>query len=348
MSAAPEKLKAFKLRYEAGEPVKDLAVAFDIPIGSIDNWVRKSGAKKRSTRPNRRRGHIDQAKRDEIIRLYTTERFAYGPTAKRAHVSVSTVREVLREAGVQTRGPKGGRKTAKLSADQRVEIATRYDAGEGSPALAREFGITPRTVLITCRLFGVEIRTRSGNRRRLEDSERSEICEFYERDRLTPRQISETYNIPEYSVRSILRKQGIRLRGADQWLPLQLLTIYRFTWPDGRFYIGIRGPNAKNREQTGWNDFVKDCRAVYPDIEPEDIAVGVPAYIGIGIKARLIEPVYRSADCLNRRSGETHTLLTPDEFNRMQQRHRDWECSLNEEQRAVLQASRKRRALRAK
>ena len=133
-------------RIKAGEPTKAVARKFKMTSINIRTICRKAGLRK--YRKRRDRG-IKKARNAEIV-----ERIKAGEiledVAKEFELSLNTVKETCRKAGVRTQTLQGRERQSR-----NAEIVHRIQTGETQRAVAREFGMSPAGVTRICKLAGV-------------------------------------------------------------------------------------------------------------------------------------------------------------------------------------------------
>jgi transposase-like protein len=135
-------------RYDAGEPIVELAAAYGVSTPVIYTRLREQGRTQRLPR-------IHAKQRAQILDLYGSG-MSGKAVAKRLGIARSTVRKVVREAGMK-RPTHEELAAAHARSSVVQEIARRHRAGQTVRALAEEYGI-PRTTL-TRRLAALQTQT---------------------------------------------------------------------------------------------------------------------------------------------------------------------------------------------
>ena len=129
--------KEIAARYDAGEPIEELAASYGVSSPVIYTRLREQGRTQRLPR-------LTVAQRAQILDLYGSG-MSGKAVARRLGVARASVRKVVREAGVKR--PTHVDLAATHARSEVVrEIAGRHQAGESVRALADEYGI-PRTTL---------------------------------------------------------------------------------------------------------------------------------------------------------------------------------------------------------
>ena len=105
-------------------------------------------------------------------------------------------------------------KQTRLTGSQRSELATRYEAGESSNALAAEFGIDRRTATAIIKRAGAQTRYRVA----LTDAEVDAAQELYEMGHSLVA-VGETLGVSSGTIMKLLRQAGAQTRavGTNQW-----------------------------------------------------------------------------------------------------------------------------------
>jgi len=124
-------------RYDAGEPVLQIAQAYGVSTPVIYTRLREHG---RSIR----RPRLSPEGRVRVLALYESGLSSVA-AARKMGISRSTVRKVVAQAGL-TRPTPEEQATAEARTDTVQEIARRRRAGESVRALSQEYGI-PRATL---------------------------------------------------------------------------------------------------------------------------------------------------------------------------------------------------------
>jgi len=129
--------KEIAARYDAGEPIVEIAASYGVSSPVIYTRLREQGRAKRLPR-------ITPVQRARILDLYRSG-MSGKAVARKLEIARSTVRKVVREAGVKR--PTHVELAATHARSEVVqEIARRRRAGESVRALAEEYGI-PRSTL---------------------------------------------------------------------------------------------------------------------------------------------------------------------------------------------------------
>lgn len=104
----------------------------------------------------------------------------------------------------EIRTPK--RKWSRLTKQQRSDIAARYEAGEVSTAIAKEYGVAKSTILSTLRKSGVEVRRQPLSREQV-----TEAVNLYESG-LSLSQVAEKLKINQETMRLAMLARGVKMR----------------------------------------------------------------------------------------------------------------------------------------
>lgn len=154
----------------------------------------------------------DETIRKESIRLYKEEEMTAPQIAKQVGTSASCVYRWLREDGVQAadfkrRGQRGGRYKLKL-ADKAEEIIKRYEAGEGSEKIGKDYQVSALTVRHLLLVHGVEIRRRGGEKKQFDPELVAEVARRWLAGEAQTT-IGEDVGLSQSQVSALLAAQGI-------------------------------------------------------------------------------------------------------------------------------------------
>jgi DNA invertase Pin-like site-specific DNA recombinase len=124
-------------RYDAGEPINEIAASYGVSSPVIYTRLREQGRTQRLPR-------ITAAQRSQILDLYNSG-MSGAAVAKALGIARSSVRKVVRQAGMR-RPTHVEVAAAHVQSDVVQEILRRRRSGEPVRALAHEYGI-PRNTL---------------------------------------------------------------------------------------------------------------------------------------------------------------------------------------------------------
>lgn len=154
-----QKEKAICDRYQAGESLPKLAVAFNVSIPTIQRVLIQNGIPRR--RPGRH-PHIAEDVKDRIVAMHKSGMSARQAGLKES-LSTCTACRILEERGVERRPPGP---VPKLRPELEDELIRKYNESQMTPnELADAFGYRRGCVHAVLRRRGVEIRPEEYRRR---------------------------------------------------------------------------------------------------------------------------------------------------------------------------------------
>ena len=213
----------------------------------------------------------DAAQKAEAVRRYESgERAA--EVAADMGIKLPTMYDWMRAAGVELRGRE--LEAQALAAESRAEIVRRYEAGESTPQLAREFNVHASTVSAYLKEAGVERRKPGPSAEMVAEAKR-----LYESG-LSLEKVADQLAVHGSAVFSWLRNAGVTLRpraGHSAELKDEALRLYA----DGMSTNAIADRLEVNA--TSVYEWVKAAGTIRSQSEATSIAIqnGRPVYSGI-------------------------------------------------------------------
>ena len=130
-------------RHEAGESVNSLKQEFGTSSKTVENAIRRAGGRVRTRKEaSNLRSVFDKQQSDELRRRYEAGE-SVNSLRKEFGVGGATVASAIRRAGGKVLDAASSRQIGRtFTAEQGFELRRRYEAGESTVALAREFGVS--------------------------------------------------------------------------------------------------------------------------------------------------------------------------------------------------------------
>jgi transposase-like protein len=140
--------------YELGLSGPKIALQFDVGVDQVYKVLHTAGVCRDVTGCRNRRWTDDQE--DQIIDAYLEGETQVG-LARTWNTSQSAISSILKRTGTQTRYKK-----RELSATELQSVKNRYEAGETAGAIAEDFDVFHKRILVELRRMGAKIRKRPG------------------------------------------------------------------------------------------------------------------------------------------------------------------------------------------
>lgn len=119
-----------------------------------------------------------------------------------------TIGKALRRNDIKPRDCNSGR---SLCAEDVVEVCSRYQAGDSSLQIAKDFGVTPQGVRLYLRRSGVRLRGNSEARGGIPASLEREVCDRYTAGE-SLYQLGKAFGVSTHPIAVILERNGIERR----------------------------------------------------------------------------------------------------------------------------------------
>lgn len=205
----PSQYKDVLEKYSDGKTVKELADEYDVNLQTIYRILKKCEVKPAGAgRPKT----FSSEQEDKIIEEYENG-ISSVDIAKKYKVSATTVLNVIKSKGVPIRksGPQQGKDVdtynfkRKVAKDDHEAIAEKYQQGESTPKLAKEFGVSRERICKILDSMGVDRRSKKIN-----PEEIKRILDLYQIGH-SIKVISEKTDRSQSTIVSILSSKGIKI-----------------------------------------------------------------------------------------------------------------------------------------
>lgn len=192
--------------YLEGQTIASLAKGYGVSETTIKNALGRVGARRPPPPPPPQTGTPEH--RALVVSLKKQGK-RVRDIARAVGSRDTTVAQILQEEGLHHKRKRGEPApfARKISPEQEVEVAQKYKDGMGSEALAKEYGCTARTVVVTLRRQGVEIRGRGGVSKVTPDLEEAMVSLWNQG--LNQTVISKKVGVGQTVVSRILRTRGL-------------------------------------------------------------------------------------------------------------------------------------------
>jgi len=164
------------------------------------------------------RGKLTNAQEREICAYYLSGESTYRLGARYGTTN-TRIGRILKRHEVQARTFKeaGKNRNKKLTAEQEIEICTRYQAGETTVSLGAAFEISTSTVSVILKRNGSEARNPSEAHGGLSVKDSAEVCRRYQAGESTV-QLGVEFGVWPSTVSNIVKRHGIELRTFEGFL----------------------------------------------------------------------------------------------------------------------------------
>ena len=211
---SPYKIKPLQYKeiidkYSDGSTVKDLAKEYGVNLQTIYRILKKCKIKPSGAgRPKR----FSEKQAKAIVEKYE-EGISSVDIAKEYYVSATTVLNVIKSEGIAVRksGPQQGKDIdrynfkRKVSKEDHSTIAERYQKGESTPKLAKEFNVSRERI---CKILdGMNVERRS---KKISKKEIEQVLSLYSMDHSVC-SISEEIGRSQSTIVSVLSDKGIEI-----------------------------------------------------------------------------------------------------------------------------------------
>jgi DNA-directed RNA polymerase specialized sigma24 family protein len=128
-------------------------------------------------------------------------------------VNATTICKTLKQHGVRVRS--NSEAHGGLARNQAIEVCRRYQAGESTMQLAREFGLGDATVGRLLRREGIKMRNAKEAQGGLSDDQEREVCRRYAAGDNTA-QLGAAFGVASVTVSNILKRGNIKARSSRE------------------------------------------------------------------------------------------------------------------------------------
>ena len=187
-----------------------LANDYGVSSTCIGDVLKRFGVKARSLKEAK--GGLTHQQEVEICERYQSGESA--PLLGEAFgVYATTICKTLKQHGVRVRS--NSEAHGGLASNQAIEVCRRYQVGESTMQLAREFGLRDATVGRLLRREGIKMRNAKEAQGGLSDDQEREVCRRYAAGDNTA-QLSAAFGVTSCTVSNILKRGNINARSSRE------------------------------------------------------------------------------------------------------------------------------------